>query len=142
MSHGVIVAGTERFEESRWHDDTLEGLAYDDVLWGYMVRVCEEQRVDRANAYGKDPVFNRLMTMGTFDWTHEDTSLYAPSQAIRFSTALASRLASRNWKLENEVNEILFVFRTTRLIVVLPDCFLEERRERPRRELLRYHRED
>ena len=48
--------------------------------------------------------------MGTFDWTHEDTSLYAPSQVIRFSTALASRLASRNWKLENEVDEILFVF--------------------------------
>ena len=35
MSHGVIVAGTECFEESRWHDDTLEGLPYDDVLWGY-----------------------------------------------------------------------------------------------------------
>ena len=44
MSHGVIVAGTERFEESRWHDDTLEGLPYDDILWGYMVRICEEQR--------------------------------------------------------------------------------------------------
>ena len=43
MSHGVIVAGTERFEESRWHDDTLEGLPYDNILWGYMVRICEEQ---------------------------------------------------------------------------------------------------
>ena len=142
MSHGVIVAGTERFEESRWHDDTLEGLAYDDVLWGYMIRLCEEQRVDGANAYGKDPVFNRLMRMGTFDWTHEDTSLFAPSQAIRFSTALASRLASRNWKLENEVDEILFVFRTTGLIVVLLDCFLEEHCERPRRELLCHRWED
>ena len=142
MSHGVIVAGTERFEESRWHDDTLEGLPYDDVLWGYMVHICEEQRAYGANVHGEDPVFNRLMMMGTFDWTHEDTSLYAPSQAIRFSTALASRLASRNKKLENEVNEILFVFRTTGLIVVLLDCFLEERRECPRRELLRHHRED
>ena len=110
MSHGVIVAGTERFEESRWHDDTLEGLPYDDVLWGYMVCICEEQRAYGANVHGKDPVFNHLMTMGTFDWTHEDTSLYAPSQAIRFSTALASRLASRNKSLENEVDEILFVF--------------------------------
>ena len=142
MSHGVIVAGTERFEESRWHDDTLEGLPYDDVLWGYMVRICEEQRAYGTNVHGEDPVFNRLMTMGTFDWTHEDTSLYAPSQAIRFSTALASRLASRNWKLENEVNEILFVFRTTGLIVVLLDCFLEECRERPGWELLRHHWED
>ena len=43
MSHGVIVAGTERFKESCWHDNTLEGLPYDDVLWGYMVRICEEQ---------------------------------------------------------------------------------------------------
>ena len=142
MSHGVIVAGTERFEESCWHDDTLEGLPYDDVLWGYMVCICEEQRAYGANVHGEDPVFNHLMTMGTFDWTHEDTSLYAPSQAIRFSTALASRLASRNQKLENEVNEILFIFRTTGLIVVLLDCFLEEYRERLRRELLCHHWED
>ena len=142
MSHGVIVAGTERFEESRWHDDILEGLPYNDVLWGYMVRICKEQRAYGANVHGEDPVFNRLMTMGTFDWTHEDTSLYTPSQAIRFSTALASRLASRNKKLENEVNEILFVFRTTGLIVVLLDCFLEEYRERLGWELLRHHWED
>ena len=140
MSHGVIVAGTERFEESCWHDDTLEGLPYDDVLWGYMVSICEEQRAYGANIHGEDPVFNHLMMMGTFDWTHEDTSLYAPSQAIRFSTALASRLASRNKKLENEVNEILFVFQTTGLIVVLLDCLLEEHRERLRWELLCYHR--
>ena len=53
MSHGVIVAGTERFEESRWHDDTLEGLPYDDVLWGYMVRICEEQRAYGANEIGR-----------------------------------------------------------------------------------------
>ena len=39
MSHGVIVAGTERFEESRWHDDTLEGLTYDDVLWALGAKV-------------------------------------------------------------------------------------------------------
>ena len=142
MSYGVIVAGTEHFEESRWHDDTLEGLPYDDILWGYMVRICEEQRAYGANVHGEDPVFNRLMTMGTFNWTHEDTSLYAPSQAIRFSTALASRLASRNKKLGGEVNEILFVFRTTGLIVVLLDRFLEEHRERLRRELLRHHWED
>ena len=42
MSHGVIVAGTEHFKESHWHDDTLKGLPYDDVLWGYMVRICED----------------------------------------------------------------------------------------------------
>ena len=82
MSHGVIMVGTERFEESRWHDDTLEGLPYDDVLWGYMVRICEEQRAYGANIHREDPVFNCLMTMGTFNWTHEDTSLYALSQAI------------------------------------------------------------
>ena len=90
MSHGIIVAGTEHFEESCWHDDTLEGLPYDDVLWGYMVRICEEQQVYGAGSHGDDPVFQRLMTMGTFDWTHADMSLYAPSQAIRFLTALAS----------------------------------------------------
>ena len=45
MSHGVIVAGTEHFEESHWHDDTLEGLPYDNILWGYMVCICEEQQV-------------------------------------------------------------------------------------------------
>ena len=82
MSHGVIVAGTECFKESRWHDNTLEGLPYDDVLWGYMVRICEEQRAYGANIHREDPVFNCLMTMGTFNWTHEDTSLYALSQAI------------------------------------------------------------
>ena len=67
MSHGVIVAGTECFKESCWHDDTSEGLSYDDVLWGYMVRICKEQRAYGANVHGEDPVFNHLMTMGTFD---------------------------------------------------------------------------
>ena len=90
MSYGIIAAGTEHFEESRWHNNTLEGLPYDDVLWGYMVHICEEQRVYGAGSYGDDLVFQRLMTMGTFDWTHADTSLYAPSQAIQFTTALAS----------------------------------------------------
>ena len=142
MSHGVIVAGTERFEESHWHDDTLEGLPYDDVLWGYMVRICEEQRAYGANIHGEDPVFNRLMTMGMFDWTHADTSLYAPSQAIRFSTALASCLASRNQKLENEVQRSLVRFPDDWTNVALLDCFLEEHRERFGRELLRHYRKN
>ena len=103
MSHGVIMAGTKHFEESCWHNDTLEGLPYDNVLWGYMVYICEEQQVYGAGSYGDDPVFQHLIMMGTFNWTHADMSLYATSQAIRFSTALASRLASRNQKLENEV---------------------------------------
>ena len=110
MSHSVIVVGTERFEESCWHDDTLEGLPYDDVLWGYMVRICEEQQAYGVNIFRDDPVFQCLMTMGTFDWTHANTSLYAPSQVIQFSTALASQLASRNQKLENEVQQSLVRF--------------------------------
>ena len=142
MSHGIIVVGTERFEESHWHDDTLEGLPYDDVLWGYMVRICEEQQAYGANVYGEDPVFNRLMTMGTFDWTHADTSLYAPSQAIRFSTGLASRLASRNQKLENEVQRSLVHFPDSWTNIVLLDCILEEYCERLRQELLCHHREN
>ena len=82
MSHGVIVAGTENFEESHWHDDTLEGLLYDDVLWGYMVCICEEQQVCGTRSFGDDPALQCLMTMGTFDWTHANTSLYVPSQVI------------------------------------------------------------
>ena len=85
MSHGVIVVGTEHFEESRWHDDTLEGLLYDDVLWGYMVHICEEQRVYGVRSYGDDPVLQRLMTMGTFDWTHTDTSVVPRSDLKRLS---------------------------------------------------------
>ena len=142
MSHGVIVAGTEHFEESCWHDDTLEGLPYDDVLWGYMVHICKEQRAYGANIHGEDPVFNRLMTMGTLDWTHVDTSLYAPSQAIRFSTALASQLASRDQKLENEVQQNLVRFPDDWINVVLLDCFLEEYRECLGWELLCHHREN
>ena len=80
--------------------------------------------------------------MGTFDWTHEDTSLYAPSQAIRFSTALASHLASRNQKLENEVQRNLVRFPDDWINVVLLDCFREEYRERLGWELLRHHREN
>ena len=82
MSHGVIAAGTERFEESCWHNNALEGFPYNDVLWGYMVRICEEQQVYGVRSYGDDPVIQCLMMMGTFNWTHADTSLYAPSQAI------------------------------------------------------------
>ena len=78
----MIIAGTERFEEGRWHNETLAGLPYDDVLWGYMVRICEEMRATGFRNMGNDLVLQCLMEMGTFDWTHADTRLYQPSQAI------------------------------------------------------------
>ena len=83
----------------RWREDDLGECHNEDALWGYMVR-CWVEWQDRDRALWTDPVFNRLIYMGAVEWTRGGRK---PSPAVRFSTALASRLQQHIIRLETQV---------------------------------------
>lgn len=65
--------------------------------------------MNRTRNLRDNPVLQCLMEMGTFDWTHNNTSLYVLSQAIRFSMALGSRFIPRIMALKLEVSTTFLV---------------------------------
>jgi len=67
-----------------------------------MIRCSEEFRLqdwDRIH----DPVFRRLLMMGIFDWDKTDAKLNQTKPAMRFATAMGSRLMSRILEGEDQV---------------------------------------
>ena len=97
------------FDEGRWHRDVFSELYNDDALWAYSIRVSEEIRVaDHTKV--RDPVLRRLMAMGAWDWDKkEGAELNQATRAMRFSTALVSRLLPRILDLEAKVVKHRFV---------------------------------
>ena len=89
------MAGEQSFNERRWHCDVFSKLYNDDALWAYSIWVLEEIRVaDHTKV--KDPVLYHLMAMGAWDWDKkEGAELNQATRAMRFSTALVSRLLPR-----------------------------------------------
>ena len=91
------------FDVHKWHDDTLSECLTDDQLWGYMIRAGEELTEDTWRGV-KDPVVQNLMRIGIFERTdRRDQCLNQTLPAIRYSTAITSRLLPRLSELETKV---------------------------------------
>ena len=106
---GTTLAGEPSFDPRRLHRDVFSELYNDDALWAYSIRASEEIRVaDHTKV--KDPVLRRLMMMGAWDWDKkEGAELCQATRAMRFSTALVSRLLPRILDLEAKVVNHRFV---------------------------------
>ena len=107
MVHGRRIKGEGSWDplrrEIRWRLDHLPELGNDDALYGFAIRASKELRlVDWSEV--NDPVLHRLLTMGIFDWNLPDNRLHQATQAIRFSTALDTRLLGRILQLERKVS--------------------------------------
>jgi hypothetical protein len=88
-------------QEPSWRFDNLPDAHSDDRLWGYMIRAAEEFRLGQP----EDPVLYDLMRMGIFDWRgdNDNPRLNQATQAIRHSTALASRILPQILNVEKKV---------------------------------------
>jgi len=105
----MTLVGEPSFDARRWHRDAFSELYNDDALWAYSIRVSEEIRV-AGHTKVKDPVLRRLMAMGAWDWDKkEGAELNQATRAMRFSTALVSRLLPRVLDLEAKVVNHRFV---------------------------------
>ena len=73
-------------------------------MWAYMCWALEELRVEWKGVLN-DPVLYNLLRMGIFDWKGANVRPNASIPAMRFSTALATRLLPRILELEKKVLE-------------------------------------
>ena len=93
MGHGIILAGSEEFVESEWHDNLMPSLYNDDAIHAFRIWMSEELRVlDLAKV--NDPTLKRLLDMGCFDWKTPN-SVSGPGNGIAYSAVVASRLLPR-----------------------------------------------
>ena len=93
MGRGVILAGSEKFVESEWHDNPMPSLYNDDAIHVFQIRMSEELRVlDLAKV--NDPTLKRLLNMGCFDWKTPN-SVSSPGNGIAYSAVVAFRLLPR-----------------------------------------------
>ena len=91
------------FDVHKWHDDTLPKCLTDDQLWGYSIWAGEEMTEDTWGGI-KDPVLQNLMRIGIFERKdRQDQCLNQTLPAIRYSTAITSRLLPRFSELETKV---------------------------------------
>ena len=86
----------------RWKNDHFPQCFFEDHLWCYMCRASEELRVEWKD-HLHDPVLYNLLRMGIFDWKGANVRPNASIPAMRFSTALATRLLPRILELEKKV---------------------------------------
>ena len=86
----------------QWREDTLIECHNDDALWGYAVQVYEGVRL-RTKDQWDDPVFLRLMQMGSLDWVQPNFHSNQSTQGVRFATMMGSRLYERIRVMEREV---------------------------------------
>ena len=54
----------------------------------------------------RDPILCQLMMMGIHDWDGVDARLHQATQAIRYTSAVASRLIPQNLDLETKVSQL------------------------------------
>ena len=97
-----ILPGDTAANEARWRNDSLLDVYDDDALWGFMIRASEELP-QFTGARVRDPVLSRLLRMGVYDWTGENVRTVASTQAMRHSTAMATRLLARLLEVEEKV---------------------------------------
>ena len=86
----------------QWRDDTLIECHNNDALWGFAVQAYEGVQL-RTEDQWDNPVFLRLMQMGSLDWVHPDFHSNQLTQGICFATAMGLRLCKRIRAMEQEV---------------------------------------
>ena len=77
----------------------------DDKLWAYNCQASEEFQLTNTE-HLRDPVLHTLMMMGMYDWDGVDTHLHQSTQAICYSSAVASRLIPQIMDLETKVSQL------------------------------------
>ena len=91
MLNGVILPGEQRFNEERWAEDILNKCDDDDHQWGYTIHIVKELRTCDLAVF-TDRVLYNLMQMGVMDWDGENVQMNQSTQAMRFTTVIASRI--------------------------------------------------
>ena len=93
---GARISGEEDWDvvrrESQHRTDAFTDLHNDDALWAYMIR--DSEQLERNDDLGiQDEVILHLLHMGIYDWKDgNNKELHQATRAIRFSTALSSRI--------------------------------------------------
>ena len=75
----------------------------DNKLWAYNCWVSEEFHLTNTE-HLRDPVLRTLMMMGMYDWDGTDTCLHQSTQAIHYTSAVASKLIPWIMDLETKVS--------------------------------------
>jgi len=76
-------------------------LHSDDALWAYMIR--DSEQLERNNDERvQDPVILRLLRMGIYDWS-AGKEMHQATRAIRFSTAISSRILGMVMETQHKV---------------------------------------
>ena len=107
---GARISGEENWDqvqrENRRQTDAFTDLHNDDALWAYMIRDSEQlERNDDTRV--QDQVFLRLLRMGIYDWKDgNNKELHQATRAIRFSTALSSRILGMVLDVQRKVRGI------------------------------------
>lgn len=97
-------------KEDRWQEDHLPEVHNEDALWGYAIRISEELRVRQPGDI-RDNTLLRLLRMGIHDWSSPNNRSLGSAQAMRHSSALASRLLQRIMSFEEEVGPFPLAFK-------------------------------
>ena len=92
-------------KEARRVNDAFVEAHHDDALFGYMLRESSDYETTDWNVVN-DPVIHRLLRMGIYDWQDPDKELHQAKRAIRFSTALSSRILKRVLTVEQKVSDL------------------------------------
>ena len=90
------------FDIDAWKNETFDDLHYDNALWAYTIRAFEEWRNCNIRRWN-NPVFNRLMIMGSEDWMGENHWHAQSIQAMRFVMVMGSRLKQEDIRIEEKV---------------------------------------
>ena len=90
MGRGIIQAGSEKFIESEWHNNTMPSLYNNDAIHAFQIQMSEELHVlDLVKL--DDPVLKRLLDIGCFNWKAPN-SISSPGNRITYSAVVMSLL--------------------------------------------------
>ena len=104
MLHGAPNA--EHFDEEQWKRDELREAYCDDALWGYMIQISKQLRLQVPGEY-KDDILFKLICMGVFNWDGGDHRTNASTQVMRHLTAMVHWVIERIKQVETTVSRLL-----------------------------------
>ena len=102
--------------KSSRHAEVLSDCYNDDTLWGYSIRAATELE-DIASDRLNDPVLDRLIRMGIFDWKEPNELTHEASRVVRYTMVVTFRLLQRILSLEQQV--WLYEFRNVAVLIVV-----------------------
>ena len=71
----------------QWENDTLDNLGFSDALWGFMIQA-HDKLVNHRTEVINDPVIERLLEMGIYDWREMDMRSDKESNSMRLAACL------------------------------------------------------